>query len=112
MLQTTYDIWLTTDPTDHCEAVAEDVYGNEIYNDTLIYDTEIGIVKAEYMTRFFEDKNELNAESGTFKFFDGTYEDIQEIDDVILYDGYWFTAGETHDFLEFYEWSPVTYNDL
>ena len=113
MIQTPYDIWLTTNPNDDKDEVLKmDVYGNDLYFDTLIYDTEIGPVKAEYMTKFFEDKNELSGEAGTFKFYDGTFENIEEIADVILYDGYFFTAGETHDFLEFYEWHPFLYNDL
>ncbi len=112
MIQSTYDSWLSTDPDSFDEVVAVDIYGNDIYSDTLIYDTEVGIVKADCMTKFFEEINELNGQGGTVEFFDGTYEDTDLIDDVILYDGYWFTAGETDDFLEFREWSPITHSDL
>ena len=113
MIQTPYDSWLTTNPyDDKDEVLNSDAYGNDLYFDTLIYDTEIGPVKAEYMTKFFEDRNELSGEAGTFKFFDGSYELIENIDDVILYDGYFFTLGEVHEFLEFYEWYPVLYNEL
>lgn len=113
MFLSTYDRWFTTNPNDvKDEVLKSDAYGNDLYFDTLIYDTEIGPIKAEYMTKFFEDRNELSGEVGTFKFYDGTFENIEEIEDVILYDGYFFTTGEAHDFLEFYEWYPVTYNDL
>lgn len=108
-----YDIKLTSCCDCEHEVVGQDVYGKELYYDTDVYDTEIGLVHENDMVRFFEDRNELTSEhTGTFKFYDGSYEDIEEIADVILYDGYWFTSGEVYDFLEFYEWSPVTYNDL
>lgn len=113
MILSPYDRWLTTNPKDDKdEVVAQDAYKNDIYSDTLVYDTEIGIVKAEYMTKFFEDRNELSGHSGTFKFFDGSYENIENIEDVILYDGYFFTLGEVHEFLEFYGWYPILYNEL
>lgn len=110
---TAYDIKLTTCCDAEHEVVAKDIYGKELYFDSYVYDTEIGLVHENSMIRFFEDRNEMTSgQTGTYKFYDGSREDIQEISDVILYDGYWLTSGEAYEFLEFLEWNAVKYNDL
>lgn len=100
MILSTYDDWKLSCGKEYDEqVVAKDLYGKDLYLDSLVYDTGEGVVHENNMVTYLLDKNEMTTETGLQTFFDGTTDFLNFVCDPILYDGYWLTADETYEFL-------------
>ena len=76
-----------------------DVYEKPLFSKSYVYSMDTGFVHENNVIQFLIDRNERTNETGDQQFWDMTTENIDELEDAILFDGYWLMPDEAHDFL-------------
>lgn len=102
---TNYDNWLQIDKVgDEYTPIATDIYGTEMYDGNMYYDTPDGIVAHENMDSYIISKSELKEnETGWVTFFDGMQGNVEEYD-TIKHDGYYLCVDTVYEYLDFAAW--------
>ena len=79
--------------------VGRDIYDKPLFSRSNVYSMDTGLVHENNIIKFLTDRNERTTETGNQLFWDMTTENIDDLEDAILFDGYWLMPDEAYDFL-------------
>ena len=99
-IMTDYDLWLTTDETQEWDGiVAYDIYGDEIHQFDLAYDTRDGWVHENNIEKYIlDDSTEVTGKD--VEYFDGEKAYADDYD-TLEYDGEYYTLCTIDDFIDY-----------